>query len=141
MSTTRCGVMSRIDPTGTYLQTFARGVAGASLSVYPNGYVLTNALPDGRPGVGEYRPNTTVQGSLNMTGQMTVPAGVSIDGDGTIYAISTTANGAQPEALVKVGDPPIIWPTGGQSLAVTPRGDAAYVTFPGWSYLRKYQLP
>lgn len=133
--------IQEFNPTGTYLQTFARGVAGASLSVYPNGFVLTNALPDGRPGVGEYRPDTTVQGSLDMSARMTVPAGVSIDADGTIYMVSTTADGAQPEALVKVGDPPIIWPTGGKGIAVTPNGDAAYVTLPSWTYLRKYQLP
>ncbi len=78
--------IQEFNPTGTYLQTFARGVAGASLSVYPDG--------------------------------------------------------AQPEALVKVdGSSPIIWPVGGQSLAVTPKGDAAYVTFPSWTYVRKYQRP
>lgn len=131
------------DSNGRYLKTFASGLSGPDLRAHPQGWVYTNALPDGSPGLTEYKPDQTVQGTLDVQSLFSAIGGIDIDSAGNIYVSGLTAAGA-PEALAEFtanGSPNFLWPTPAEMIAVTPAGDAIYVTSYLWPYLEKYDLP
>jgi hypothetical protein len=131
------------ESNGLYMKTFARGLAGPSLRVHPEGWVLTNALPDGSPGLGDYKPDTTVQGALDLSLLFPAVATIDLDAARNFYIAGVDGNG-DPLALVEItegGVPVARWPTPVENIAVSEAGDAVYVTSHLWSYLRKYDLP
>jgi hypothetical protein len=128
-----------------HVLTFASGVAGPYLSEN-NGWIGTNALPDGRPGFTEYKPDATYQGSLDLSAVCQYPAGSAQSPNGDLFIACMTSPGAdgQPDGvlMVEAGNGPYhFWSTGGAGIAVSTIGDAIYITIPGSPDLTKYTLP
>jgi 6-bladed beta-propeller len=125
------------DSAGNYLKTFAEGLTGYALSVQPSGWVYTNALPDGRPGLTEYKGDTTVQGALDISAMIRQPEGISTDFvAGSIYI------GGSSDLLMldQLGNSVFLWPMRAEAFAVTPLGDAVYVTAHDEPELIKYWI-
>lgn len=136
--------IQEFDANGTYIRTFAKGVAGPAMTVLDNGWVLTDMLPDGTPGHAQYHPDGTLGGTLDLSVLAGFPTGIATDNEGHIYlAAVTTGDAPSPQVLMEIGGDGIshVWPNGGDGIALDPKGTAIYETFSGWPYLRKYELP
>ncbi len=124
-----------------YTLTFAHGLAGSYVAQGGRGWITTNALPDGRPGFTSYKPDGSYQGSLDMSAVCDWPAGIA---DGVIACMSGSDASARPTGLIRLddnGNGAHFWSTGGAGVAVSDKGDAVYLTYPGSPDLRKYGLP
>jgi DNA-binding beta-propeller fold protein YncE len=129
-----------------HVLTFASGVAGPYLHQEGHGWIDTNALPDGRPGWTEYKPDGTYQGSLDMSAVCHYPSGLGRNPNHDMFIACMTGSdpGAQPEGLImadETGTSVYQWSTGGAGIAVSPNGDAIFMTNPGSPELFKYALP
>lgn len=128
-----------------HILTFASGVAGRYLS-QEQGWVGTDALPDGRPGWTSYKPDGTYQGSLDLSDVCHFPAGEVQNPNGDMFIACMTGDGAnaRPEGLFMAGATGTalhFWSTGGAGIAISPAGDAVYLTTPGSPDLSAYTLP
>jgi hypothetical protein len=124
-----------------YILTFAHGLAGPYVAQGGRGWIVTNALPDGRPGFTSYKPDGSYQGSLDMSAACDWPAGIA---QGLIACMTGSDASAKPAGLIRLDDTGSgahFWPTGGAGVATTDKGDAVYITYPGSPELRKYTLP
>lgn len=138
--------IQQFNPSLAHVLTFASGVAGPYLSQEGHGWIDTDALPDGRPGMTEYKPDGSYQGSDDASAVCTYPAGLARDPDHNQFWGCMTGPGpdAQPEGLVKTdesGGSPRRWTTGGAGIAIPAEGGVIYVTAPGSADLRAYTLP
>jgi hypothetical protein len=135
--------IQEFDANGTYIRTFAKGVAGPWMAVLQNGWVFTDLLPDGTPGFTTYKPDGTRGGTLDLSNLAQFPTGIAVDEDHTYIAAETSAEPANPQVLMELGGAGIahVWPNGGEGIALDPHGGAIYMTFSTWPYLRKYELP
>ena len=129
-----------------HVLTFASGVAGPYLNQEGHGWIDTNALPDGRAGWTEYKPDGTYQGSLDLSAVCHYPAGMGRNPNHDMFIACMTGSdpGAQPESLIMAdesGTSVYQWTTGGAGIAVASKGDAIFMTYPGSRELFKYALP
>lgn len=108
-----------------------------------DGYVLTSILPDGRPGLVEYKPDGSYQGGMDMPDLMPVPQGTAYDAQGNIYAVGLTSTGAASTMVRfdETGQVLNVWAAGGLGVAVSPAGDIAYVLQPDDATIRRYDIP
>lgn len=128
---------------GRYLRSVAVGTAGPLISANGDGWVDTNRLPDGRPGIVEYKPDGTIQGGIDMPDLIPVPMGMTRDDGRNLYVVGLTDAG-EASRLVRFtesGQRTDVWDAGGFGVAVTPAGDAAYVLQPSVATIRKYVIP
>lgn len=129
---------------GAYVRSVAAGHGGPFLSTNADGWVDTDLLPDGRPGLTEYKPDGTYQGGIDMPGLMPVPLGITHDGNGNLYVVGVTLDNA-PSTLVRFNAPPgqkqDVWNAGGIAVAVSSAGDAAYVLQVSSETIAKYVIP
>ena len=136
--------IQEFDANGTYVRTFARGVAGPFITVLDNGWVFTDLLPDGTPGHTQYRPGGALGGTIDLSNLAGFPTGMAADSEGHVYiAAETSGDLPSPQVLMELGGDGVahVWPNGGEGIALDPHGTAIYVAFSGWPYLRKYELP
>lgn len=136
--------IQEFDANGSYIRTFAKGVAGPFFAVLDNGWVYTDILPDGTPGFTVYHPDGVLGGTLDLSNLVGFPTGIATDGEDHVYiAAETSAEPASPQALMELsaGNITHFWPTGGDGIALDPQHHAIYITFSSWPYLRKYELP
>lgn len=129
-----------------HVLTFASGLAGPYLSQEGHGWIDTNALPDGRPGITEYKPDGSYQGSDDLSEDCAYPAGLTRDPSHNSFwaCMSGPGAGAQPVGLImadETGTGLHFWTTGGAGIAIPAQGGVIYVTAPGSPDLRKYTLP
>jgi len=129
---------------GVYVRSVATGHGGSFLSTNGEGWVDTNLLPDGRPGLTEYKPDGTVQGGIDMPDLMPHPLGITHDGNGGLYVVGLTLADT-PDTLVRFNAPPggkqDVWNAGGIAVAVSSAGDAAYVLQVTTETIAKYVIP
>ena len=128
---------------GVYVRSVAAGHGGSFLSANAEGWVDTNMLPDGRPGITEYKPDGTVQGGIDMPDLMPLPLGITRDGDSNLYVVGLTLAEA-PSTMVRFnagGRTQDVWNAGGIAIAVSPAGDAAYVLQASTETIAKYVIP
>jgi hypothetical protein len=129
---------------GVYVRSVGAGHAGPFLSTNAEGWVDTDLLPDGRPGLTEYKPDGTYQGGIDMPDLMPVPLGITHDGSGKLYVVGQTLTDA-PSTLVRFIAPPggkqDVWNAGGIAVAVSSAGDAAYVLQVSGETIAKYVIP
>ncbi len=130
---------------GTYSRSVAVGHAGPFISANGQGYITTDRLTDGQPGLIEYKPDGSVQGGYDMSPAMAEPTGITRDQQGDLFIVGLTANG-DPGTLVRLaegGSSTGVWDAGGLYVAVTPAGDIAYVLQPSDTAMtiRKYVIP
>jgi hypothetical protein len=128
---------------GVYVRSVAAGHGGSFLSANAEGWVDTNLLPDGRPGITEYKPDGTVQGGIDMPDLMPRPLGMTRDGDSNLYVVGLTLADA-PSTMVRfnaAGRNQDVWNAGGIAIAVSPAGDAAYVLQVSTETIAKYVIP
>jgi hypothetical protein len=128
---------------GQYIRSVAAGHAGSFLAANAEGWVDTSLLPDGRPGLTEYKPDGSYQGGIDMPALMPVPMGMARDpqGDLFIVGITTAGDASTMVRFVQAGGISGAWDAGGLALAVSPAGDAAYVLDPTGHTIRKYVIP
>jgi DNA-binding beta-propeller fold protein YncE len=129
-----------------HVLTFASGVAGPYLSQEGHGWIDTDALPDGRPGWTEYKPDGTYQGSIDLSAICHYPTGLGRNPNHDMFIACMTGSGrsAQPEGIFMADESGTglhFWSTGGAGIAISPTGDAVFVTIPGSPDLAKYALP
>ena len=129
-----------------YVLTFASGFAGPSVAQGGSGWIVTSALPDGRPGFTSYKPDGSYQGSLDMSAICNGTAGIAQSPNyaALIACMNGSGADAQPLGLIRLdstGNGAHFWSTGGAGIATTDKGDAVYMTDPGSAELRKYTLP
>jgi DNA-binding beta-propeller fold protein YncE len=128
---------------GVYQRSVAVGVAGSFLSANGDGYVDTSLLPDGRPGLTEYKPDGSVQGGLDMPDLMPTPLGMARDRQANLYVVGLNRSDG-PSTMVRFnqsGDPQNVWDAGGLAVVVSPAGDAAYVLQATDETIKKYVIP
>jgi hypothetical protein len=128
---------------GTYVRSVAAGHAGPFLAAVGEGYVDTSLLPDGRPGLTEYKPDGSIQGGVDMPDLMPHPLGMARDDHGGLYIVGLTATDT-PSTMVRfvaAGGIKGVWDAGGVAVAVTPAGDAAYVLDATSKTIHKYVIP
>jgi len=128
---------------GEYIRSVAAGHAGPFLDATGDGYVDTSLLPDGRPGLTEYKPDGSFQGGINMPDLMPTPLGMTRDDHGGLYIVGLTA-AETPSTMVRftaAGGIHGVWDAGGLAIAVTPAGDAAYVLDVSSETIHKYVIP
>jgi hypothetical protein len=128
---------------GAYLRSVAAGHAGSFLTAIGDGYVDTSLLPDGRPGLTEYKPDGSIQGGVDMPDLMPNPLGMARDDHQGLYIVGLTA-AESASTLVRftaAGGIHGVWDAGGVAIAVTPVGDAAYVLDASDETIRKYVIP
>jgi hypothetical protein len=121
----------------------AAGHAGPFVSANADGWVDTNRLPDGRPGITEYAPDGSIQGGIDMPDLMPVPLGIARDHNANLYVVGLTLNDA-PSTLVRFnegGRTYDAWNAGGIAITVSPAGDAAYVLSASAESIIKYVIP
>jgi len=128
---------------GVYIRSVATGHGGSFIAANADGWVDTSLLPDGRPGLTEYKPDGTVQGGIDMPDLMPVPLGMTRDSLGNLYVVGITLDD-KPSTLVRFresGGREDVWNAGGIAVAVAPTGDAAYVLQLSTETVVKYVLP
>ena len=116
--------IQEFDANGTYIRTFAKGVAGPFMAVLANGWVLTDMLPDGTPGHTQYHPDGALGGTLDLSVLAGFPTGIASDNEGHIYlAAETSGDSPSPQVLMEIGGAGIahVWPNGGDGIALDPR--------------------
>jgi hypothetical protein len=136
-------VIQAFTSDGVYVRSVAAGHGGSFLATNADGWVDTNLLPDGRPGVTEYKPDGTVQGGIDMPDLMPLPLGMTHDGDGNLYVVGLTLAEA-PSTMVRFrvgGQSQDVWNAGGIAIAVPSAGDAAYVLQASTETIAKYVIP
>ena len=138
--------IQQFNPSLAHVLTFATGVAGPYLSQEGHGWIDTNALPDGREGWTEYKPDGSYQGSLDLTDVCLYPAGLARDQNHNMFVACMTGPdaAARPEGLVMAdesGNGLYLWTTGGAGIAIPAEGGVIYITYPGSAQLSKYTLP
>ncbi|HEY7969083.1 MAG TPA: NHL repeat-containing protein [Candidatus Limnocylindrales bacterium] len=136
-------VMQVFTSDGTWVRSVAAGHAGSFLTAVGEGYVDTSLLPDGRPGLTEYKPDGTIQGGIDMPDLMPNPLGMTRDAQGDLFIVGLDTSDAA-STLVRFlarGGVGGVWDAGGIAVAVTPAGDAAYVLQPDDATIRKYAIP
>jgi NHL repeat len=128
---------------GQYVRSVAAGHAGSFLDAVGNGYVDSSQLPDGRPGLTEYKPDGTFQGGIDMPDLMPNPLGMTRDAQGDLFIVGLTASNAASTMVrfVVSGGISGVWDAGGIAVAVTPAGDAAYVLDASATTIKKYAIP
>lgn len=128
---------------GRYLRSVAVGHAGPFIQAAGDGYVTTDRLPDGRPGVTQYKPDGSYQGGIDMPDLMAEPTGITLDEHENLYIVGLTASGERSTMVrfLQTGKVLSVWDAGGLAVAVTPAGDAAYVLQPSADTLRGYAIP
>jgi len=127
---------------GVYVRSVAAGHAGSFISANAEGWVDTSLLPDGRPGLTEYKPDGTIQGGIDMLDLMPRPLGMTRDDAGNLYVVGITLADA-PSTMVRFnasGQSYDVWNAGGIAVAVAPAGDAAYVLTASTEAIVKYVL-
>jgi hypothetical protein len=128
---------------GAYIRSVAAGQAGSFLNANGEGYVDTSELPDGRPGLTEYKPDGSVQGGIDMPELMPNPLGMAHDDHGDLYIDGLTSSDT-PSTMVRFVDTGGIggvWDAGGIAVAVSPAGDTAYVRDASAATIRKFVIP
>ena len=127
----------------SYVRSVAAGHAGSFLAATGDGYVDTSLLPDGRPGLTEYKPDGTIQGGIDMPALMPNPLGMTRDDQGDLFIVGLTGSDTASTLVRFVASGGIngVWDAGGIAVAVTPAGDAAYVLQPDDATIRKYVIP
>jgi hypothetical protein len=128
---------------GTYSRSVAVGIAGPFISATGEGWVTTDHLPNGRPGIAEYKPDGSHGGGYDMTAVMSEATGITRDQQADIFIVGLNAAG-DGSALVRLaaaGSPQGVWDAGGLGVTVTPAGDTAYVLRADNATIRKYLLP
>jgi DNA-binding beta-propeller fold protein YncE len=128
---------------GTYVRSVAAGHAGGFLDTIADGWVDTSLLPDGRPGLTEYKPDGSIQGGIDMPDMMPNPLGMAHDDHQGLYIVGLTAADT-PSTMVRFvagGGIDGVWDAGGVAVAVTPVGDAAYVLDASTATIHKYVIP
>ena len=128
---------------GIYHRSVAVGAAGPFLATNGDGYVDTSLLPDGRPGLTEYKPDGTIQGGIDMPDLMPNPLGMARDGQTNLYVVGLDRNDG-PSTMVRFtpsGEISDVWAAGGIALTVSRSGDAAYVLQANGETIRKYVIP
>ena len=116
---------------------------GSFLAANGDGYVDTSLLPDGRPGLTEYKPDGTIQGGIDMPALMPNPLGMTRADQGDLFIVGLTGSDTA-STLVRFAASGGIngaWDTGGIAVAVTPAGDAAYVLQADDATIGKYVIP
>ena len=83
---------------GQYVRSVAAGHAGSFLAATGDGYVDTSLLPDGRPGLTEYKPDGTIQGGIDMPALMPNPLGMTRDDQGDLFIVGLTGSGLREHA-------------------------------------------
>ena len=128
---------------GTYVRSVAAGHAGGFLEANAEGWVDTDLLPDGRPGLTEYKPDGSVQGGIDMPKLMPQPLGMARDDQGDLFIVGLTASDSASTMVRFVASGGIngVWDAGGVAIAVTPAGDAAYVVNAANATISKYVIP
>jgi hypothetical protein len=128
---------------GVYERSVAVGFAGSFVSANGDGFVDTSLLPDGRPGLTEYKPDGSVQGGLDMSKLMPTPLGMTRDAQTNLYVVGLDGSDVRG-IMVRFGSTGAalsVWDAGGIAVAVSPAGDAAYVLQPTGETIRKYVIP
>jgi hypothetical protein len=129
---------------GVYVRSVAAGHGGSFLSTNGEGWVDTSLLPDGRPGLTEYKPDGSYQGGIDMPDLIPRPLGITHDGLGNLYVVGLTL-ADEPGAMVRFKSPPggtqDVWNAGGIAIAVSSEGDAAYVLQASTETIAKYVIP
>lgn len=138
--------IQQFNPSLAHVLTFASGVAGPYLDQEGHGWIDTNALPNGQPGMTEYKPDGSYQGSLDLSPLCAYPAGLTRDPDHNQFfaCMSGSDQAARPVGLIMADDTGTalhFWTTGGAGIAIPPQGGAIYITMPGSADLSKYALP
>ncbi len=128
---------------GSYVRSVAAGHAGGFLSANADGWVDTSLLPDGRPGLTEYKPDGSVQGGIDMPKLMPHPLGMARDEQGDLFIVGLTASDSASTMVrfVVSGGINGVWDAGGVAVAVTPAGDVAYVVNAANATISKYVIP
>jgi hypothetical protein len=128
---------------GQYVRSVAAGHAGRFLCANGDGYIDTSSLPDGRPGLTEYKPNGSVQGGIDMPELLSVPLGMARDAQADIFVVGLTASDTASTMVrfVQTGGISGVWDAGGLAVTVSPAGDAAYVLDAAGQTIKKYVLP
>jgi hypothetical protein len=128
---------------GRYLRSVAVGAAGPFVSGNGDGWVDTNRLPDGRPGIVEYKPDGTIQGGIDMPDLIPVPMGMTRDDARNLYVVGLTQAGVTSRLVRfnKSGQKLDVWDAGGVGVAVSSTGDVAYVLQASLETIRKYVIP
>jgi NHL repeat len=117
---------------GIYIRSVAAGHAGPFLTAIGDGYVDTSLLPDGRPGLTEYKPDGSVQGGIDMPQLMPHPLGMARDPQQDLIIVGLTASDTASTMVRFVG---------GLAVAVSPAGDTTYVLDASSTTIRKYVIP
>ena len=128
---------------GTYVRSVAAGHAGGFLLTNAEGWVDTDLLPDGRPGLTEYKPDGSVQGGIDMPALMPNPLGMARDDQDDLFIVGLTASDTA-STMVRFaagGGVNGVWDAGGVAVAVTPAGDVAYVLDASTTTIHKYVIP
>jgi hypothetical protein len=128
---------------GAYIRSVAAGQAGSFLDANGEGYVDTSELPDGRPGLTEYKPDGSVQGGIDMPQLMPNPLGMARDDHGDLFIVGLTSSDT-PSTMVRFVDTGGIggvWDAGGIAVAVSPAGDTAYVLDASATIVKKFVIP
>jgi hypothetical protein len=128
---------------GAYVRSVAAGHGGSFIAANGEGWVDTSLLPDGRPGLTEYKPDGTLGGGIDMPDLMPRPLGMTRDGLGNLYVVGITLDD-RPSTMVRFhegGRIQDVWNAGGIAVAVSPAGDAAYVLQQSTETIVKYVLP
>lgn len=128
---------------GTYVRSVAAGHAGGFLKTNSEGWVDTDLLPDGRPGLTEYKPDGSIQGGIDMPELMPHPLGMARDEQGDLFIVGLTASDSASTMVrfVAVGGIRGVWDAGGVAVAVTSAGDVAYVLDASSATISKYVIP
>jgi DNA-binding beta-propeller fold protein YncE len=128
---------------GAYVRSVAAGHGGSFISANAEGWVDTSLLPDGRPGLTEYKPDGSVQGGIDMPDLMPRPLGMTHDEMGSLYVVGLNLDDT-PSTMVRfnpTGQGQDVWNAGGIAIAVSPAGDAAYVLSASTETIAKYVIP
>ena len=128
---------------GTYVRSVGAGHTGPFLTAVGEGFVDTSLLPDGRPGLTEYKPDGSFQGGIDMPDLMPNPLGMARDDHQGLYIVGLTAadTASTMVRLTAAGGIHGVWDAGGLAVAVTPAGDAAYVLDASSGAIHKYVIP
>ena len=128
---------------GQYIRSVAAGHAGPFLAANGEGWVDTSLLPDGRPGLTEYKPDGSYQGGIDMPELMPVPLGMARDAQANLFIVGLTTSDTASTMVrfAEGGGIAGVWDAGGLALTVSPAGDAAYVLEASGSTISKYVIP
>ena len=127
---------------GTFVRVIGSGAINTTGFAYIAADKAGNLFGSEGHNVARFGPDGSVSATYDIGAIADIVSGMAVSGSGSLFVLSRADDGPQATTeLDPEGEILHVWPGTGETLALDPKGKAAYVADVDWPFLRKYELP